>query len=141
MKEKFAQEYPKFQVKIANFLMTHNFDARCEEYENLFSQISSVAPDDMKIYVEKSPAFLEARNKSLAYMERIVELHRELKTIFSLSEDALGEMYNYDLKELDALIAQKLQESAYFLKQYEDSSEAGRKAIEVVNNPFLAQAL
>ncbi|MDY0121866.1 MAG: hypothetical protein RBR54_07965 [Sulfurimonas sp.] len=141
MKEKFAQEYPKFQVKIANFLMTQNFDARCEEYENLFNQMSSIAPDDMKVYVEKSPAFLEARNKSLAYMERIVELHRELKALFSLSQEALGEKYDYDLKEVDTLIAKKLQESAYFLKQYELSSEAGRKAIEVVNNPFLAQAL
>lgn len=141
MKEKFTQEYPKFQVKIANFLMTHNFDARCEEYENLFNQMASIAPDDMKMYVEKSPAFLDARNKSLAYMERIVELHRELQAIFSLQEEALGERYNYDLKEVDTLIAKKLQESAYFLGQYELASEAGRKAIEVVNNPFLAQAL
>ena len=141
MKEKFAAEYPKFQVKIANFLMTHNFDARCEEYEDLFKQMSSVAPDDMKVYIEKSPAFLEARNKSLAYMERVVELHRELKTLFMLDEENLGEKFHYDLKEVDSLIAKKLQESAYCLKQYELASEAGRKAIEVVNNPFLAQAL
>lgn len=141
MKEKFELEYPKFQVKIANFLMTQNFDARCEEYENLFNQMSSIAPDDMKVYVEKSPAFLQARNKSLAYMERIVELHRELKEIFSLDKDTLAKQYNYQLKEVDTLIAKKLQESAYLLKQYEESSEAGRKAIENVNNPFLAQAL
>ncbi|MDD2904830.1 MAG: hypothetical protein WBK95_07285 [Sulfurimonas sp.] len=141
MKEKFSNEYPKFQAKIANFVLSQNFTARCEEYDELFNQMSSIAPDDMRVYAQKSPAFLDARNKSLSIMEQIVSIHRDLKNLFELNEDALGIAYNYDLEAVDKHIAEKLKQSAYLLHQYALVSEAGRKAIEIADNPFLAQAL
>jgi Na+/phosphate symporter len=141
MKEKFSNEYPKFQAKIANFVLSQNFAARCEEYDELFNQMSSIAPDDMRVYAQKSPAFLDARNKSLSIMEQIVSIHRDLKNLFELNEDALGIAYNYDLEAVDKHIAEKLKQSAYLLHQYALVSEAGRKAIEIADNPFLAQAL
>lgn len=141
MKEKFLQDYPKFQLKIANFVLTQNFTVRCEEYENLFNQMASVSPDDMKEYIQKSPQFLEARNKSLSSMERIVAIHKELQTLFELSQEQLGARFEYNLEQVDAYIADKLKESGYLLTLYTQASEAGRKAIETLNNPFLAQAL
>ena len=141
MKNKFSSEYPKFQAKIANFVLSNNFTARCEEYEHLFNQMSSISPDDMRTYAQKSPQFLDARNKSLSLMEQILTIHRELQKLFELSEDTLGLEYNYDLSSVDAVIAQKLKLSAYLLHQYEQASEAGRRAIEIADNPFLAQAL
>ncbi|DAB29289.1 MAG TPA: hypothetical protein CFH84_10340 [Sulfurimonas sp. UBA12504] len=141
MKEKFSNEYPKFQAKIANFVLSQNFTARCKEYDVLFNQMSSIAPDDMRVYAQKSPAFLDARNKSLSIMEQIVSIHRDLKNLFELNKDALGLAYNYDLEAVDKHIAEKLKQSAYLLHQYALVSEAGRKAIEIADNPFLAQAL
>jgi hypothetical protein len=141
MKEKFSNEYPKFQAKIANFVLSQNFTARCEEYDELFNQMSSIAPDDMRIYAQKSPAFLDARNKSLSIMEQIVSIHRDLKSLFELNEEAIGLAYNYDLPAVDKDIAEKLKHSAHLLHQYAIVSEAGRKAIEIADNPFLAQAL
>ncbi len=141
MKDEFSNDYAKFQVKIANFVLTQNFTQRCEEYERLFEQMSSISPDDMKEYAQRSPAFLDARNKSLALMERIVEIHRSLKEIFELSEDELGLKYNYDLEKADKEIAEKLKEAAYCLHQFELESQKGRDAIEIADNPFFAQAL
>ncbi|WP_373004701.1 hypothetical protein [Sulfurimonas sp.] len=140
MKEQFSLDYAKFQVKMANFVLSQNFTARCEEYEKLFNQMSSVSPDDMKEYVQKSPAFLNARNRSISLMERIVEIHRSLKELFELSENELGLKYNYDLEKADKEIAEKLKEAAYLLHEYEKASKNGRKAIEKADNPFLAQA-
>jgi len=141
MKEQFSNDYPKFQAKIANFVLSQNFTARCEEYENLFNQMSSISPDDMKEYAQKSPAFLDARNKSLAYMEKIVEIHRSLQELFEYNENELGLKYNYNLTKVDKEIAEKLKEAAYYLHKYEEASEEGRKAIEIADNPFLSQAL
>lgn len=141
MKEKFSEDYVKFQAKMANFVLTQNFTARCEEYENLFNQMASISPDDMKEYVQKSPAFLHARNKSLSLMENIVEIHRFLKTLFELSEDELGVKYGYNLQKVDREIADKLKEVSYLLHEYEKASQEGRKAIEIADNPFLSQAL
>jgi len=141
MKEKFSQDYAKFQVKIANFVLSQNFTQRCEEYENLFNQMASISPDDMKEYIQKSPAFLDARNKSLSMMEKIVEIHRSLKELFELNENELGLKYSYNLNKVDEEIAQKLKEAAYLIHQFEKISEEGRKAIEIADNPFLSQAL
>jgi hypothetical protein len=141
MKDKFATDYVKFQAKIANFVLSQNFTARCEEYENLFNQMSSISPDDMKEYVQKSPAFLTARNKSLSIMEKIVEVHRSLKELFELSENELGLKYSYNLDKVDKEIADRLKEAAFLLHKYEEASKEGRKAIEIADNPFLAQAL
>lgn len=141
MKEQFSKDYVKFQAKTANFIMTQNFAARCEEYENLFNQMASISPDDMKEYVQKSPAFLKARNQSLSLMEKIVEIHRSLKEIFELSEDELGLKYNYKLESVDKEIGEKLKEAAFLLHQFEKASEEGRKAMEIADNPFLSQAL
>lgn len=140
MKEKFSQEYPRFQAKIANFVLAQNFTQRCEEYEELFEQMSSISPDDMKEYVQKSPIFLKARNQSLSMMERIVEIHRSLKEIFELGEDELGAKYSYNLLEVDKDIAKMLQEAAYLLKEFERVSQAGRDAIKKADDPFLSQA-
>ena len=141
MEEQFSKDYAKFQVKIANFVLTQNFTARCEEYENLFNQMASISPDDMKEYVQKSPAFLDARNKSLSLMERIVDIHRSLKEIFELNENELGLKYQYDLEKVDKEIAKKLQEAAYCLNEFETESKKGREAIEIADNPFFSQAL
>ncbi|MBU0721770.1 hypothetical protein KJ877_10535 [bacterium] len=141
MKEQFSKEYAIFQAKIANFVLNQNFSARCEEYENLFNQMASISPDDMKEYIQKSPAFLKARNESLSLMERIVAIHRELKDLFELNENELGLKYSYNLDKADVEIAEKLKEAAFLLHKYEQASEAGRKAIEIADSPFLSQAL
>lgn len=141
MQAQFSNDYVKFQAKIANFILAQNFADRCEEYENLFNQMASISPDDMKEYIQKSPAFLQARNRSLSLMEKIVAIHRSLKELFELSEEELGVQCGYNLKKVDKEIAEKLQEAAYLLSEYEKASNEGRKAIEVADNPFLAQAL
>ncbi|MBU1659586.1 hypothetical protein KKG72_11150 [bacterium] len=141
MKEQFSKDYVKFQLKTANFIMSQNFAARCEEYENLFNQMASISPDDMKEYIQKSPTFLHARNKSLSLMEKIVSLHHSLKEIFELKEDELGLKYNYNLEKADKEIASKLHEAAYLLHEFEKVSKEGRKAIEIADSPFLSQAL
>lgn len=141
MKEEFSKNYIKFQAKTANFILTQNFAQRCEEYENLFNQMASIAPDDMKEYIQKSPAFLHARNKSLSLMERIVAIHRSLKELFELSKDALGVKFGYDLAKVDEEIAKMLKEVSYLLHEYEKASHLGREAIKKADNPFLSQAL
>lgn len=141
MKEKFSEDYVKFQVKIANFVLSQNFTARCEEYENLFNQMASISPDDMKEYIQKSPAFLVARNKSLALMEKIVEVHHSLKELFELNENELGIKYGYNLQMVDKEVAKMLQHASFLLHKYEEASQEGRKAIEIADNPFLSQAL
>ena len=141
MKEQFEKDYPKFQAKIANFVLAQNFTAKCEEYMEMFNQMASISPDDMKEYAQKSPDFLKARNRSLSLMERIVEIHNSLQELFALSEEELGLKFDYSLQEVDKEIADILKESAYLLHKYEIASQEGRKAIELADNPFLAQAL
>ncbi len=139
MKEKFSQDYPRFKTKIANFVLTQNFTDRCKEYEEYFEQMSSISPDDMKEYVQKSPTFLKARNKSLSMMENIVDIHRKLKELFELNEDELGLKYSYNLLEVDKEIAKLLQEAAFLLKEFEKVSQIGRDAIKKADDPFLSQ--
>ncbi len=141
MKKQFSKDYIKFQAKIANFVVSQNFQARCQEYETLFNQMASISPDDMKEYIQRSPDFLDARNKSLSIMEKIVTIHRSLEELFELDEDNLGMKYNYDLTQVDKEIAEKLKEAAYLIHTYEKVSQEGREAIQKADNPFLAQAL
>jgi hypothetical protein len=140
-KAQFLEDFPKFQVKIHNFVRDTNFAAKTEEYTELFNQMASVSPDDMKEYIQKSPAFLNARNKSLALMERIVALHRGLEELFRMDAETLGKEYGYDLAKVDRRIAQELKEAATLLHQFDRVSEEGRKAIEQVDSPFFSQAL
>lgn len=141
MQAQFSQEFPKFKAKIKNFITSTKFKEKSAEYEELFNQMASVAPDDMKHYIEKSPAFLQARNKSLAYMERIVAIHKELEEIFEMDEITLGLKFKYNLNEVDELIGRKVKEAANLVHQFGIVSEEGRKAIEMVDDPFLSQAL
>jgi ElaB/YqjD/DUF883 family membrane-anchored ribosome-binding protein len=141
IKRQFLEDFPKFQVKIHNFVRDTNFAAKTEEYTELFNQMASVSPDDMKEYIQKSPAFLNARNKSLALMEQIVALHKRLEELFSMDAETLGEKYDHDLTKVDRQIAQELKEAARLLQQFDRVSEEGRKAIEQVDSPFFSQAL
>jgi hypothetical protein len=141
MKEQFLEDFPKFQVKIHNFVRDTNFAAKTQEYTELFDQMASVSPDDMKAYIQKSPTFLNARNKSLALMEQIVSLHRGLEELFRMDAETLGKKYDYDLAKVDRRIAQELKEAARLLHQFDLVSEEGRRAIEQVDSPFFSQAL
>ena len=140
MQEQFSNDFPKFKAKIQNFIAAQHFDTRLQHYNKLFDEMSSVAPDDMREYVEKAPKFLEARNKSLQIMERIVAIHTELDTLFKLDEKALGNAYDFNLKKVDQKIADSLKEAAYMIDQFEVYSEMGRKAIEQADSPFFSQA-
>jgi len=102
--------------------------------------MASIAPDDMKEYVERSPEFLKYRNKSLAMMERIVEIHNNLERIFKLDMSALELESKGDLKNIDAVIGKKVQEAAQLLHQFHEVSEKGRALIEKLDDPFLSQA-
>jgi len=141
MQEKFSNDFPKFKAKIQNFIAAQHFNTRLEHYNKLFDEMSSVAPDDMREYVEKAPKFLEARNKSLQIMERIVSIHSELDILFKMDEDTLGKNYSYDLAKVDQKIADSLKEAAYMIDQFQHFSEVGRKAIEQADSPFFSQAL
>ena len=131
--EKFRADFPKFAAKVQNFVLTTGFKQNCEQYENLFNQMSSIAPDEMKEYIEKSPEFLQARNESLAIMERIVAIHKRLENIFSMNADVLSEIHGFDLAKIDANMGKDIQESARLLHEFEVISERGRSAINKAN--------
>ena len=138
--EQFSQEFPKFQLKINNFILNQNFTEKTKEYTDMFNKMASVSPDDMKEYIQKAPLFLKARNESLELMERVVALHLELEEIFKMDEESLGKAYEYNLNAVDEKIAAKLKEAATLLHHFNIASEKGRQAIERADNPFLAQA-
>ncbi len=135
--EQFSQEFPKFQLKINNFILNQNFTQKTKEYTEMFNQMASISPDDMKEYAQKSPAFLKARNESLELMERIVAIHLELQELFKMDEESLGKAYEHNLNAVDEKIAAKLKEAATLLHHFNIASEKGRKAIERADNPFL----
>lgn len=137
--EQFTQEYKKFQVKIHQFVVAQNFAAKTAQYVDLFNQMSSVAPDDMKEYIQKSPEFLAARNQSLELMERIVALHQGLEALFKMDEATLAKTYGFDLAKVDEKIASDIKSAAILLHQFNIVSERGRKAIERTDNPFFSQ--
>jgi hypothetical protein len=141
MQKQFHNDFIKFQSKIAQFRQNTHFDARLNEYEELMNQMMSVSPDDMREFAEKSPTFLDARNRSLAAMERILEIHQELNALFKMDESTLAAHCHNDLASVDAQIAKNIQESAMLLKQYEHYSDVGRKALEQLNSPFFSQTL
>ncbi len=141
MQEEFSSDFPRFKAKIQNFIASQHFNERLKHYNKLFDEMSSVAPDDMRKYVEKAPKFLEARNKSLQIMERIVSIHNELDILFKMDKEILGKTYEYDLAKVDKKIAENLKEAAYMIDQFQVYSEIGRKAIEQADSPFFSQAL
>ena len=141
MKEQFAQEYPQFKAKIHNFIVSSYFNSKTKEYEEMFNQMVSVSPEDMKESIQKSPEFLQARNQSLSLMEKIVTLHKGLDFIFKMEENALAEFCQYDLKRVDQRVAQDLKEAATLLQQFDLVSEKGRKVIEMLEDPFLSQGM
>ncbi len=140
MSQEFSKDFEKFQVKIHKFVLETNFASKASEYKESFNKMASVAPDDMKHYIQQSPDFLQARNESLSLMEKIVELHMQLEDIFKMDESALYIKSKGDLASIDKEIALHVKESARLIHQFEKVSEIGRKAIEKVDNPFFAQA-
>jgi len=141
IEERFSEEFPKFQAKIHNFILQNDFAGKTQEYTELFNQMASVAPDDMKEYIKKSPMFLKARNESLSLMEKVVALHKGLEELFKLDEQALAKSCNYDLNKVDERIAQDLKEAANLLHRFNIVSQAGRDAIKKSDDPFLSQAM
>lgn len=141
MHKRFSEDFPKFKAKIHNFVVSQNFAGKVEEYDKIFNEMASIAPDDMKEYVQNAPSFLPLRNKSLQLMERITDLHNGLDTLFKMDEEVLGEAYDYDLSKVDRKIAADLKEAANLLHQFESVSEQGRKAMEKVDSPFFSQNL
>lgn len=139
--ELFSQHFEKFQAKIHNFVLQNDFAGKTAEYTDLFNQMASVAPDDMKEYIQKSPIFLKARNESLSLMEKVVAIHKGLEELFKLDEEALAKSCNYDLNSVDERIAKDLKESANLLHKFNIVSEAGRAAIKKSDDPFLSQAM
>jgi hypothetical protein len=133
MQAQFMQDFPKFSAKIQNFVLTTGFKKNAEQYEELFNQMSSIAPNDMKAYIEKSPAFLQARNESLAIMEKVVAIHKRLEDMFAMSAEVLGEIHGYDLAKIDTNIGKDIQESAKLIHQFKIVSERGRQAINDAN--------
>lgn len=139
MQKQFKEDYPKFKAKIDGFVTDTQFDMRVETYVNLFDQMASISPDDIRELLKEVPMFDETRNRSMQLMEQIVQIHLDLQKLFALDEEALGIKYNYDLKKVDLEVAQKLQESAQLLQEYEKVSEYGRELIEASRNPFFDQ--
>jgi len=140
MDAQFSDDFEKFQVKIHKFVLDTNFASKASEYKEAFNKMASVAPDDMKLYIQKSPDFLQARNESLSLMEKIVELHMKLEEIFKMDETTLYLKCKGNLASIDKEIALHVKESANLIHRFEKVSEIGRKAIEKVDNPFFAQA-
>jgi hypothetical protein len=141
MKETFTEEFPKFKAKIHNFVVSQNFVAKVEYYDRLLNEMASVSPDDMKTYVERSPSFLQLRNRSIQIMERIVDLHHGLDALFKMEAEELGNAYEWDLSRADKKIAADLQEAARLIHEFSVVSEQGRAAVEQVDSPFFSQAL
>lgn len=140
-KEKFAIDFPNFKNKIQNFIATNDFTSKTQNYNDIFSQMASVSPADMKEYINKAPEFLKARNTSLELMERIVSLHTGLEKLFTLNEEDLAQECHYDLSSLDNRIAKDLKTAANLLNQFNEISEKGREIINKCDDPFLSQAI
>ncbi len=141
MNREFSEDFPRFKAKIHNFIVTQDFAGKVEQYDKLFNEMASIAPDDMKEYVQSSPSFLPLRNRSLQLMERITDLHNGLDALFKMDEQTLGKAYDYDLNKVDQKIAKDLKEAANLLHQFETVSEQGRQAMEKVDSPFFSQGI
>lgn len=141
MTKAFEEEFAKFQAKIQQFRQTQMFDQRKSEYEQMFNQMASVAPDDMKHYIEKSERFLPLRNRSLELMEQIVRIHSELAELFESDAEALGQKCDFQLEKIDREIAEKLKEVSKMLKEFEYLTEEGSKIIKIADDPFLSQGM
>jgi len=135
MHVQFSQAFLKFRAKIQRFIISANFKEKSAEYAKLFNRMASVTPDDMKHYIEKSPAFLNARNKSLACMEHIVVIHKELEALFAMDE-ITGLKYRYDLNGGDELTGKKVKDAANLIHRFGKISKEGRKAIALADDPF-----
>ena len=136
----FDKEYIQFKAKISNFIVSTGFVSNKEQYTNVFNQMASIAPDDMKEVIQKEPEFIIIRNKTLQIMENIVVLHNELDDIFKLEKEDLQKKYHDNLKTLDMEIAKKIKEVANLVHAYDVLSEKGRALVEKTSSPFFSQA-
>lgn len=136
----FDKEYIQFKAKISNFIVSTGFISNKEQYTNVFNQMASIAPDDMKEVIQKEPEFIIIRNKTLQIMENIVVLHNELDDIFKLEKEDLQKKYHDNLKTLDMEIAKKIKEVANLVYVYDVLSEKGRALVEKTSSPFFSQA-
>jgi hypothetical protein len=135
----FSLAFPLFKEKLQEFTTSSSFESKTKEYKRMLEQIRSTLPQQRKLYLHKSPEFLQTVEKSLQAMERIVSLHDELDQIFTMDEEELGVFCGYDLKKVENVISKGLQEVANLLYEFETVSRQGIKIIEVLEDPFLSQ--
>ncbi len=130
----FHDEYVQYKEKIQDFLVANNFETKHKEYQALFYEMNTLSDQELDIYAEQSPLFLEARKLSLRIIERIVEIHDELQEIFNLDEEKTAQRCKDELLDLDRYIAASLQESAALLEEFNEAREAGRIALDEVSD-------
>ncbi len=139
MQTTFSEEFSEFKAKVHSFVASTHFNAQLDEYKSILNKIVSVDPAEMKEQIQNSSEFIEARNQSLALMEKIVSLYKELDTIFQMDEESLGSFCQFDLRIVDERVARDLKEASGLLQEFENVSLRGKKILESLEDPFLSQ--
>ena len=141
MKEAFQQDFSQFSAKLDEFIASSHFTAKKEEYEKMLKQVASIAPEEMKTSLQESKEFRQALEQSLTSIEALVSLYKGLDIIFKMDETALGKWCNYDLSLVDKRVSSDLKEAGSLLLQFDKASAKGRKAIELLEDPFASQGM
>ncbi len=141
LEESFHTDFPHFKAKIEAFVDSTNFYANKDIYEDISVKIASISPDDLKESIRTSVEFVRAREQSLDLIQKAVKLYQGLDEIFTMDEESLGVICEYDLTSLERRVEKELKEAADLLRQFEIASEKSRKIIESLEDPFLSQGL
>jgi len=96
----------------------------------MLSSISSIELKEMKLYVQDSIEFINARNESLRLIKDIVTVNQELDKIFKMDEDSLGELCGFNLQDLHKMIEDRLKTSAIYVQKFDDVSQKGREVLK-----------
>jgi len=141
MKEDFHLEYPSFKTQLQNFIDSTHFNTKLKEYEQMLSSIGSIEIKDMKVYLQDSIEFVQARNESLELIQEIVHINQELNTIFGMDEERLAKFCSHDIHNLHKIIESKLNNSAISLQRFDDVSKKGRDILEGLDDSLLSQGV
>lgn len=141
MKEDFTQEFTEFKSRLNEFIQSTFFHTKFKEYQDLEKQMCSISDEQMNEFTQDIPAFTGIYEQSLGLLQDIISLHQGLNKIFSMDEKTLGDLFDYDLREVDKRVSKDLQEIASLLKQFEMVSEKGKKTLEHLNDPFLTEGI
>ena len=141
MKETFKQDFAQFSANLNEFITSSHFTAKKKEYEEMLRQVTSIAPETLKISIQESKEFRQAFEQSLTSIQALVSLYKGLDIIFKMDETALGKWCDYDLGLVNKRVSTDLEEAGNLLFQFDKASAKARKAIELLEDPFVSQGM